>query len=211
MKDYKRVRGNGLQVMGLLVIFMSLVMTSCSSSLSPSEYVKWATNQDNGLLKTKSIEEISLKVQYKPIPFIIANEMRTNDIKNTEFKQRAKELEGMQYYNLVLDITDARNILNYKVNDVGGQQARIQYLSFGMQQDIYLEEGGKELPCKLFHFERTYNISKERTFLLAFEQDEQTKFDDKTLVINSSMLGTGPIKVKFLGKNLNQIPTMKVN
>jgi hypothetical protein len=189
---------------------MSLVLSSCSSSLSPSEYVKWVTDEGNGLLKTKNIEEISIKAQYKPLSYIIANELRTNDINAKDYKTREKELEGMQYYNLVLDITDARNILNYKVSDMGGQQARIQYLSFGMQQHIYLEEDGKELPCKLFHFERNYNITKERTFLLAFEQNKNTKTTDKTLVINSPVLGTGPIKVKFLAKDIAQLPTMKM-
>jgi len=203
MKDYKRVAS-------WLIILMSMVLISCSSSLSPSEYVKWVASEDNGLVKTKTIEEVSVKVQYKPLAYIIANEMRTNDIKSKVYKEREKELEGMQYYNVVLDITDARNILNYKVSDMGGQQARIQYLSFGMQQDIYLEEDGKELPCKLFHFERTYNISKERTFLLAFEQNKNTLAKNKTLVINSPMLGTGPIKVKFLAKDLKQLPMMKI-
>jgi hypothetical protein len=168
------------------------------------------SNEDNGLIKTKMIGEVSLKVQYKPIPYVIANELRTNDIKNTTYQARTKELEGMQYYNLTLDINDARNILNYKVSNMAHQQDRIQYLSFGMQQDIYLEEDGKELPCKLFHFERTYNIAKERTFLLAFEQAPNTRFKEKTLVINSSMLGPGPIKIKFLAKDLTQLPMMEI-
>lgn len=218
MKDFRRVTGYGLRVRGcelrvanwLVIVAVSLLLASCSSSLSPSEYVKWVADEDNGLVKTKSIEEISVKVQYKPLPYIIASEMRTNDIESQAYKTREKELEGMQYYNLVLDITDARNILNYKVSDMGGQQARIQYLSFGMQQDIYLEEDGKELPCKLFHFERNYNITKERTFLLAFEQNKNTETKDKTLVINSPVLNTGPIKVKFLAKDLAQLPTMKI-
>lgn len=209
MKDYKRLMIRSLRLTVLFAL-LSCLMMSCSSSLLPSEYVKWVANTENGLVKTKHIDEISAKVIYKPLDYVIANEMRTNDIKNTEYQQRKKELEGMQYYNLVLDITDARNILNYKVNDLGGQETRIQYLSFGMQQDIYLEENGKELPCKLFHFERNYNITKERTFLLAFEQDKNTIETDKTLVINSPMLGTGPIKIKFLAKDIARLPTMKV-
>lgn len=209
MKDFKRYMVDGLRWTVLSMLLACLIM-SCNASLSPSDYVKWVSNPENGLVKTKSIEEVSVKAQYKPIPYIIANELRTNDIKIQEYQKREKELEGMQYYNLVLDITDSRNILNYKISDMGEQQARIQYLSFGMQQDIYLEEDGKELPCKLFHFERNYNITKERTFLLAFEQDKDTQIKDKTLVINSAMLGTGPIKVKFLAKDLAQLPTMTI-
>ena len=197
--------------MALLLIVISVMIMSCNnSSLSPSEYVKYVADGANGLVKTKNIGEVNIKVQYKPTAYAIANEMRTNDISKVDFDERKKELESMQYYNLTLDITDARNILNYNVSNQSHQQERIHYLSFGMQQDIRLMENGKELPCVLYHFERTYDISKERTFLVAFNQDESTKDATKTFILDSSVLGIGTIKIQFDGKNIQELPKMKL-
>lgn len=212
MKDCKRRQtADGKRLTTLLFIIFSLMIMSCSNStLSPSEYVKYVADESNGLVKTKNIGEVNVKVQYKPIPYVIANELRTNDIDKDEFEKREKELSSMQYYNLTLDITDARNILNYNVSNQSHQQERIHYLSFGMQQDIRLMENGKELPCVLYHFERTYDISKERTFLVAFNQEESTKNATKTFILDSSVLGIGTIKIQFNGKDIQQLPKMKV-
>jgi hypothetical protein len=201
----------GGRLTALLFMIVSLMMMSCNnSSLSPSEYVKYVADEANGLVKTKNIGEVNIKVQYKPISYLIANEMRTNDISKADFDERKKELESMQYYNLTLDIADARNILNYNVSSQSHQQERIHYLSFGIQQDIRLMENGKELPCILYHFERTYDISKERTFLIAFNQDESTKDATKTFILDSAVLGIGTIKIQFDGKNIQELPKMKL-
>ena len=205
MKDYRK------RWAVLFFMVIGLMIMSCNRpSLSPSDYVKYVSDEANGLVKTKNIGEVNIKVQYKPVSYIIANEMRTNDISKADFEKRKKELEAMQYYNLTLDIADARNILNYNVSNQSHQQERIHYLSFGMQQDIRLMENGKELPCVLYHFERTYDISKERTFLIAFNQDESTKDATKTFILDSSVLGIGTIKIQFDGKNIQQLPKMKL-
>ena len=207
MKAYKLKYNYGLTLLTVI-----LFLTSCDkhAQLSPSDYVSWVSNEDNGLVKTKTIDEIQVKVQYKPISYVIANEMRTNDIKKTDFDKRYEELSSMQYYNLTLDITDARNIMNYKVSNPDHQQERIHYLSFGMQQDIRLEENGEELPCIAYHFERTYDVSKERTFLVGFKQNAKTTNATKTFVLDSPIIGVGPIKIQFKKEDIERLPKMKL-
>ena len=56
----------------LLIALFLINLYGCNSdSTIPSDYVEWVKDETNGLLKTKNIGEVNLKVQYKPMPFII--------------------------------------------------------------------------------------------------------------------------------------------
>lgn len=193
-------------------IVLLLLLQSCSApELVPSDYVAWVNDEANGLLKKKTINPLEVELLYKPVPYIIANEKRSNEIAKADYDSRAKELEGMQYFTLKLGIVgEQQDVTNYGVEDAAQQQERLNYLSFAMQKDIKLIEGGDTLACQLYHFERSYDIASYRTFVLAFEQKEENKAQDKTLVLDLPYFKTGPIKLNYKTSELEAIPTIKL-
>lgn len=193
-----------------LLLFWGLY--SCGkSTLVASDYVSWVNDPTNGLLKHKMITPLEVELLYKPIPYIIANEQRTNEINKEAYEARFKKLEGLQYYTLKLSIVgQEQDVTNFQVMDQTQQQDRLAYLSFAMQEDIKLVEGNDTLPCVLYHFERSYDVTAFRTFVLAFEQRATHKEEDKTLVLDLAYFKTGPIKINYNRSDLSQIPNLKL-
>lgn len=192
--------------------FMVLSLLGCGrEDLRPSDYVQWVNNPENGLLKKKIIPPLTVEVLYKPLAYIVANEERSNAIPKEVYEQRVKELGSLQYYTLKLGIIDENlDVTNYEVTNNAEQQERLNYLSFAMQKDIKLIDGKDTLPCKLFHFERSYDLSSARTFVLAFDQLETNQNQSKTLVLDLPYFKTGPIKLNYKTADLEAIPSLKL-
>jgi hypothetical protein len=99
------------------------------------------------------------------------------------------------------------DIMSYQANSLGEQQNKIYYFSYTFQEEIYLEKDGKKIPCSLYHFERSYNLSSKRSFMLGFEIPKESRDKESTLVINSNLLNTGPVKFNYL---MNDLPKLKL-
>ncbi|WMX17578.1 hypothetical protein [Aureispira sp. CCB-E] len=197
---------------GIKYFILFMILVGCGNrDLIPSDYVAWVNDSNNGLLKKKSIHPLEVELLYKPIPYIIANEQRSNTIDEGIYQKRMKDLKELQYYTLKLGILGGEfNVSNYEVSDNATQQERLNYLSFAMQKDIKLVEGKDTLNCALYHFERSYDITPYRTFVLAFQQKEINKGKDKTLILDLAYFKTGPIKLNFKGADLVRIPNLKL-
>lgn len=197
-----------------LLIFLGLVLllVQCGKAeLQPSDYVAWVDDPDHGFRQTRTIAPLEITALYKPVPYLIAMEERTNDLDPMLYDQRAEELQGLQYYTLKVAINDhSADVTNYQVANNQAQQERLAYLSFGMQQDIQLIQGSDTLPCKLFHFERSYDLAPHRTFVLAFDQPEELDATtERTLVVELAPFNTGPIKFNYSNTTLSSLPILK--
>lgn len=196
-----------------VILFLSgILFFSLDSAVIPSDYVQWVINPENDLRKIKKVADIKIDVQYKPIPFIITNELRTNTINKKVYKKRVEELEGAQYFTIKVSVDPevATDITQYKVSNVEEHQNRLYYLSYQLQNDIKLIEGKDTLAPQLFHFERAYDLAPHRTFVMAFETKKKNVNQDKVFLIDSPALETGPIKIKFKAEDLNNLPTLKL-
>ncbi len=185
--------------------------SACQQTVLPADLVKYVVNPDNGLRKQKSIGDVNVDLQYKPVGYMIANEFRKNNIDASQYKNRASELSGLQYYNLKLSINQPGvDVTSYNVFDEVAQQERLYYLSFGMQHDMHLIQGQDTLRPVLYHFERSYNLSKERTFVVAFEEQDFKHQEDKTFILDIPEFQTGPIKIKIRKDDLQKTPSIKL-
>lgn len=189
-----------------------LLLVGCGQpDLIPSDYVAWVQDEAHGLRQTRGIAPLQVTALYKPVPYLIAQEERTNAIDPQLYQTRTQALEGMQYYTLqvALEGSTKQDITNYQVADGQAQQERLAYLSFGMQQDIQLIQGTDTLPCRLFHFERSYDLAPHRTFVLAFDQPaEASPTQERTLVVELRPFNTGPLKFNYSTATLSNIPNL---
>lgn len=201
-----------MKVCKYLCFLLILFSVACQKEYLATDLVQHIKLPENGLLKKKQFGEIVVEAQYKPLSYIIANEIQSNQIDKKVFDKRYEELKGLQYLNLKITTssTNEHNITNYNVFSDAAQQDRLYYLSYRMKEDIVLIEGEREIPCALYHFERSYDIAKHRTFVLAFERTAFTETEDKTLVLDTPVLNTGPIKIKFKAEDINNIPPLKL-
>jgi len=189
-----------------------LLLPSCQREARPVDYVKFVRSTDNGLHKQKAIGSLLLDVQYRPVDYVIANEFRKNDIDPTAYQDRKEELDGLQYYNLKIGFTgnNQMDITKYNIQNEAQQQERLYYLSFHMKHDIRMIQGQDTLAPVLYHFERSFDLSNHRTFVVAFEEPDQDHTNDKTLLLDTPILATGPLKIKFKKDHIQKIPNLKI-
>lgn len=182
--------------------------------LVPRDYAKWIENTNNGLRIEKEIGDYIFDIQYKPLDYAALLEIKKDSVSKQEIEKIKKEMEGLQYYTLKISAKNfSGDILKYKLNDMGNYSKRVEYFSFGMQNDLKIIEQGDTLPCTLHHFERSYGLSPYITFDLGFqdkdEKKEKKESDEKIVYYNDSILGIGPIKIAFKNKDIQNIPRLK--
>ncbi|MEO1438568.1 MAG: hypothetical protein AAFV80_23715 [Bacteroidota bacterium] len=181
--------------------------------MKPKELSLWVKDEDNGLRKTKVIEDIVFDVQYKPKDFQVANYYKKAELSKTEYEAVHEKYEDLHFFDLKISVNDPlqKDITRYQVANNEEWQERLYYLSFPMQHDIKLVEGRDTIPCALYHFERSYDVADHRTFVLAFaKQENQSDHLPKTLIIDSPVFRTGPVKLKFSESALKNLPGLKL-
>ncbi len=193
----------------LLSFFILFMLSSCEQEVLPADLVRYVNAPKNGLRQIKKVGPLELDLQYKPLAYVIANEFRSNELPQTTFEKRQKELEGLEYYNLKIGVNSPqKNITTFRVNNQDEQQNRLYYLSYEMKNDLKMVQGRDTIAPVLYHFERTYDVSNHRTFVLAFPKSNEK--GDRTLIMNSPEIGTGPIKIKIKASAINNTPNIKL-
>lgn len=180
-----------------------LVLTGCQKSLPKEEYMQWMRDEKNGLLKKKEIGDYIFEVQYKS-PEMILLTLKGNKMDEA----KVNELNQMQYFDLKIKHKGGQDFIKTGSSDQTEYYNRLNYFSFGFQNDIKMQEKEAIYSCALFHFERSYGLSASRIFALGFEMPIKEKQDDKTLTIDAHELGVGLVKIKFKKEDIDNIPSL---
>ena len=185
------------------VFFCLITLFSCKKKeLNQTDYLQYIEDNNNGLNIYKTMGDVRYTLQYKPLEYIIIKENAV------DIKKRTTELEGMQYYTLSYSLENSKeDILQHGLNDKTEYYERVNYLSFGLQNDIYLENGNDKLQCILFNYVRSYGLTAIADFVLAFEKNKST-ISERTLVIEDKVFGGGIIKLKIEKNDIENIPLL---
>jgi hypothetical protein len=190
------------------VLFGLLLTTSCEQKLSKQAYIKWVTSYENGFHQKKEQGGYTFDVQYKPAIYRALFETETlMDKKQLAHFLKEDSLDKMQYYDLRIGVKGGEtDILKWDTPDEQVYYQKLYYFSYEFAKDIYIEHNGKKLECQLFHFERSYDLTALRTFVLGFERPLG---EDKgyVLVIASEVLNIGIVKIPF---ELKKLPELKL-
>ena len=177
--------------------------------LSPSDYVRYITDDENGLIDTKEIGRYKFELQYKPIDFLALRFYnKTQDKKN--FQEEIQNRIGLQYYTLKIGLTDSNNdIMTDNLISNDDYYKRVEYFSFGIQRDLKVVSNRDTFDCKLLHFERVYGLTQYITFTLGFEaNDSDKKIYEKVFIYDDKIFSTGTIKLRIKEEALSNIPKL---
>lgn len=196
------------------IIALLLLFSSCwqYDELSPLEYVKWIENPSNGLVLEKEQNELIFKLQYKPIEYVVASQERKIELPESVFAKAKSQMDGLQYFTLRLRSgNEEQPLLDKDRMTLEEYDQRVNYFSFGMQNDLVLFDGQDSLRCLLYHFERAYNLTDENTFLLGFDlPSNQEAINSKKLIYKDQFLGVGQIELTIDKANLSNIPQINL-
>lgn len=189
--------------LSVLLISNLLLTGGCNSTLDKQEYVRWIRDYNNNVHVRSSGSDFIFDVQYQPAEYVLL-QRGIGDLPAEARVQELKKLEGVQYYTLVLSTAEGTDLVSYRVSNESERQKREYYFSYQFQQDITLEEGGKVLPCILYHFEKPRSQQGGRTFVLGFENNVKQAGEAK-LVIRSSLVSSLPVKIKIVKSDIPNV------
>lgn len=185
-----------------ILLMACLSLFACTKKKLGSEaYLKYVEDKNNGLQVSKDIKDIRYSVQYKPAQYIL--------LKERVAESNANDLAGMQYYTLQYSLVDkSKDIMRAHIEKQNEYYERVNYFSFGLQNDIYVVEDKDTLDCKLFNYVRSYGLSPMADFVLGFNETPGKETSDKTFVIEDNIFGGGIIKLKINQEDILNIPEL---
>lgn len=173
------------------------ILFSCSGNLDRDEYIRWVQDVDNGLHTRKDFLDFTFDLQYQPTEYMLLQRGADRTDGNTADNQ-----SYMQYYTLTISVKEnAVDFINYNVSNDLERQQKLYYFSYQFQDDIWLEENGKKLPCVLFHFEKSAGFNNSRTFVLGFETPFEIS-DGAIFNIHTEHFSSFPVGIKISKKNI---------
>jgi hypothetical protein len=187
------------------VLVSVLCLCACRDGLSPQEYAHWIEDPANGLNITKNEKGYRFTLNYQPIEYIVAMQLRQSEIPEKVLKEEINKMEDLQYYTFKLSTQDGKPVFS---GDSLNFPEKMIYLLSGMQKDMVLLEGADSLPCKLFHFEEANGVLPYDNCVMAFERSKGTQ-QDKTFLYRADKLGIDWVKIPVKAAEINKIPKLK--
>lgn len=183
----------GIKEIGIC-LFFSFFIIACS--LDRNSYKKWLVDEKNGWKVKKQVAEYIFDIQAKPA---IYRQLANPTVKDS--------VDTNLYFDLSITVANQEwDLLKYNNTTEQAYHQKSYYFSYTFQKAIFLEIAGKKYPCTLFHFERSYDLAKRRTFVLGFDVGTPTENYESTFIIDSEVLPVGILRVAF---NPQKLPTLQ--
>ena len=200
-----------IQVLPLSTILLCCsFLMGCKESLEPRALAFFVENEKNGLVQFREVEDLELKVQYKPIDYQVVIEKRKEILSSDEVNAVRKELDGLLYFNFSFRLKNGESTLKKLASGAESKYGGlIRYISVHMQDDFKLVAGEDTLNCVLYHFERNYGMLPFETVSIAFEalQDEET---DLQLIYDDRIFNIGRQQFTIKEESLYNLPSLKL-
>ena len=192
------------------VLFVVFIYGCAKSDLNADDYVKYVESEKNNIKNTKQIEDLSFSLQYCPTEYLLLKEYKTNNLSEKLIDQRKKDNDSMVFFKLRISAKNNNDILNYQISSNDDYYQRIQYLSYGFEEDIALLNGKDTIFPALFHFERTYGVVPFADFMLAFNTKIKEP-ENFQVILDDKVFNTGLLKFSYSNKDIQDIPKLKTN
>jgi hypothetical protein len=180
-----------------------------NEKLSVQEFITWCADKNNRLSKSKDIADIRYDLSYMPKESMAILELRTEQYDYPKFQQACNHYADMTYFNFKMEVIDGSGeLLKYKLDSPAQYEARVKYMSFEMEKDIYLVQGKDTLRPGLFQFERIFEVAPYATVMFSFDNKKFNRGNEFTIVYNDKLFEKGFVKFKYNNNQLINIPNI---
>lgn len=184
-------------------------LSNTKTDLPLPEFVKWVGDKENNLSKSKEISEMKYHLSYIPKECMAYLELKDEAYTPEQFNKTLESYKTMTYFNFRIELKDGKGeLLKYDLNSPQQYTERINYVSFGMQKDIFLVQEKDTLFPGLYHFERTFDIAPFTTVMIAFDNEKFNPEKEFTIVYNDKLFNKGFIKYNYQPKQLIDLPNL---
>lgn len=197
-----------------LFIFAAVSLSSCKKSVTPTDFIQWVDNENNGFTQKQQKNDIEVSVQYRPAAYMALVENGVI-INKEQFDETEKKYSGSQYYAMrIRKVKGEGDILQSPTAGNIDYYSKLKYFSEDIRYDIYLISGRDTIPCVLNHLERTYKLSPYTNILFAFDikkgaEQENNANDGVVFVYDDHALGLGKMTFELSTATLKKQPIIK--
>ena len=203
----------------ILIIAIVLLFAGCETKFDDmSQFLQWANEPDNGLVKERTINGYKIRIKYLPAEYLVSQELSYQ----TTYSQN--EIDSLySYYSnsrtFLLSISHPTesaaepDMLISSSNDYADYAGKYLALSFGLQSYIYINGDEKTYPPVLATMEQTTSVNAGRNFFIVFadvdETDELFNEDILDIVFDDEIFNTGISHYRFTKKDIDNLPDFR--
>jgi hypothetical protein len=155
-------------------IFFVLALTlSCErtpETLTPHDYMQWIASRAETFQRVKEVNGLEISVQYLPADFLAYREFLRSD--SVSYDSIRKSYACGTTFQISVQAERENhvygNLLQYKLIDQQEIRDRVKYLSFRIEEFIYVEHQGKQYLPALSHFEGFDGVTNKLSFQVVF-------------------------------------------
>lgn len=172
---------------------------------------KWINDEDNGLKKTKIIDDVQITVKYLPAELQAYRDLEENEAKSN-FDSLVRSYSHQKSFMVSFkSMDDSKNIMYKDVSDKDDYDQRIKDLSFDIGRKLKMTICGSDLRPTLFHYEPNYGSSKTANIYVVFSGEKVMNCDDAfNIAYYDHVFGTGISHFTFKQNDINRIPKLKI-
>ncbi len=175
--------------------------------LTPSEYIGFLEDPENGLVQAKDAGGYTVNVQYKPAEYQVLKELGfIGSVASID--SACKDLRNMQAFTITLSREDGNDPLKACAKSDQEYYSLVKYFSFDAAQDIILVVGEDTIPCGFAHMERVNGISPDIKMLLSFPYS-LPKGGNIQLIYADQAFNLGRLKFMFDTDRIRNLPDLK--
>lgn len=188
-----------------------LILWSCGSKTfkSKDELVAHLQDVDNGYHFDKSVNGIDYALTYRPTDLMVLQFIDDED-RTDKVDQLREKYSDYLYFNLSMS-ANGKELLNQKAQNRAEYGAKVNQLSFGMADKVFLTDQQKDTLALLdYTFPRTYGMGRSTSLLLVYENDHEAMQQEHLfLTVKDLGYGTGEVSFKIDTKKIRQQPRLK--
>lgn len=193
----------------LTVTILLLCAQSCQKGeLNAIEFEKWMKSSKSLEMK-KDMGEHAYTLRFIPEDWMAYSNLNKN-YTAAEFESKKKDASDMYYFKLEIDIKSGQqNLLKNGLKNDDEYFQRLYYVSYLMKQDIAMRMGDITYPCKLYSYERAYDLNSKLSFMLGFEKPKLLT-DDIVIEIRPQLFSDERVKFMLDKSVINSIPKLVI-
>lgn len=193
-----------------------IFLSSCGGFSTEQDLYKWISDEKNGLIKTKDMGGVIIKVKYLPAEYLVYNEVKGKHYSQAQVDSLTAEFKKTRSFLMTLEFKKTNsgdNVLASGTDHYNEYKERIEKLNFALDEYVTIKTEDAELAPVLWTLENTYTVGNKRNLYITFGDEkieevfkESSKLD---LVFNDEIFYTGIAHFVFDNKQLQSVPKIK--
>jgi hypothetical protein len=205
----------------IFLLLVSVAMAACNNrptSLPPAKYAAWIMSEKSGLNKERKIKNVDIKARFLPAQYLAFRDWQSSDSISYDSILNSYKCGLSFQLDIQADKSDKTygNLMYYNLASQEDFMARSRFLSFNIQEFIWLDDGKTKVEPVLAHFEGYEALGNKLSFRVVFILPEYNcgapakDFNNVKLTFDDPFWDLGTVNFEFEKENIVGVPALEM-